>query len=131
MKAGNPMRWDCEARGCFNLLKRPKIEVFAECFPRGINFGDVDGIVEIGGRFLLLEFKPAPIDFSRGQRLLYERITSSPNGAIQVLGLAGDAETMEITHLCRFRRGAFRAWATGDLNDAKAYVIEWSKRASR
>lgn len=49
----NPLRWDCERRGCFNLKRRPKIEVFAECFPGRINFGDVDGIVEIGGNALL------------------------------------------------------------------------------
>ena len=29
----NPLRWDCERQGCFNLKRRPKIEVFADCFP--------------------------------------------------------------------------------------------------
>jgi len=50
----NPLRWDCQKRGCFNLKRRPKIEIFAECFPGRINFGDVDGIVEINGNALLL-----------------------------------------------------------------------------
>ena len=53
----NPMRWDCDTDGCFNVKRRPKIEMFADCFPRRINFGDVDGLVEIGGRFCLLEWK--------------------------------------------------------------------------
>ena len=47
----NPMRWDCEKSGCFNVKCRPKIEVFAECFPGRINFGDMDGRVELGGYF--------------------------------------------------------------------------------
>lgn len=29
----NPMRWDCTTQGCFNLKKRPKVEVFADCLP--------------------------------------------------------------------------------------------------
>ena len=53
----NPLRWDCLRRGCFNLKRRPKIEVFADCFPGRINFGDVDGIVEISGNALLLDGK--------------------------------------------------------------------------
>ena len=37
----NPLRWDCAKRGCFNEKKRPKIEVFAECFPGRISFGKI------------------------------------------------------------------------------------------
>ena len=33
----NPLRWDCERQGCFNLKRRPKIEVFADCFPGRIS----------------------------------------------------------------------------------------------
>ena len=50
----NPLRWNCEERGCFNLQKRPKIEVFSACFRGKISFGDVDGIVEISGNFPIL-----------------------------------------------------------------------------
>jgi len=53
----NPMRWDCQKQGCFNKKKRPRIEMFAECLPGKIAVGDVDGLVEIKGNFLFLEFK--------------------------------------------------------------------------
>ena len=66
----NPLRWDCDHQGCFNKLKRPKIEVFADCFPGRINFGDVDGIVEINGYLLILEWKPERIELSRGQGIM-------------------------------------------------------------
>jgi hypothetical protein len=52
----NPIRWDCR-NGCFNELMRPKIEAFAECFPRNIGMMDIDGTVELNGHFLFLEFK--------------------------------------------------------------------------
>ena len=46
----NPMRWDCERDGCFNVLRRPKIEVFADCFPRRINSVCLWGESTIGRR---------------------------------------------------------------------------------
>ena len=40
----NPLRWDCATRGCFNQKCRPKIELFAGCFPDRMSFGDVDAM---------------------------------------------------------------------------------------
>ena len=53
----NPLRWDCGKSGCFNKILRPRIEEFAGCFPGRISLSDIDGIVEVGGFFLLLEWK--------------------------------------------------------------------------
>ncbi|MAG24660.1 hypothetical protein CMI47_03685 [Candidatus Pacearchaeota archaeon] len=70
----NPMRWDCQTQGCFNKKCRPKIEVFAECFPRRINFGDVDGSIEINGYELKLEWKnTGHADIKGGQRATVTR----------------------------------------------------------
>ncbi len=71
------MRWDCGKRGCYNVKHRPKIEEFAECFPGKISMGDVDGLVEINGHFLLLEWKSVSKDLGYGQRKTYEQITAS------------------------------------------------------
>ena len=49
------MRWDCSASGCFNVKRRPKVEQFADALPGRVSFGDVDGIVEINGWFLMIE----------------------------------------------------------------------------
>ena len=38
----NPMKWDCGTRGCFNAIRRPKIEVFAEVLPGRIAMSDID-----------------------------------------------------------------------------------------
>src|SRR5512132_3856378 len=88
----NRLRWDCLRRGCFNLKRSPKIEVFAACFPGRIHFGDVDGIVEINGNALLLEWKSEAHELPTGQRMLYERLTQS--GLCSAMIIVGDAETM-------------------------------------
>jgi hypothetical protein len=65
----NPLRLDCAAQGCFNLKRRSNIELFADCFPGRISFGDVDGIVEIGGiRYPPNGYEPA--DLARIKRRL-------------------------------------------------------------
>ncbi len=56
------MHWDCKQQGCFNQKKRLKFGVFKESLPGRISFSDVDGIVEINGNLLLLEWK----DHQRG-----------------------------------------------------------------
>jgi hypothetical protein len=122
----NPLRWNCAESGCFNLHKRPKIEVFAECLPGKIAFSDVDGIVEIGGRCLMLEFKAVPIPIPTGQRLMFQALSRS--GLFEVLCLAGNALTMEVTHLARFSGGEWHAWKPGTIEDAKAAIRGWAKR---
>jgi len=119
----NPLRWDCEKQGCFNKKKRPKIEVFAECFPRRINFGDVDGIVEIGGRFLMLEWKPGSGKLSTGQRILYERITK--HMPCVVLVVAGDPETMRVGEVAVYMNGTFHEWEPCDLAHLKERMKKW------
>jgi hypothetical protein len=109
----NPLRWDCERHGCFNLKRRPKIEVFADCFPGRISLGDVDGIVEIGGNALLLEWKSEACALPTGQRLLYQRLTWS--GPVAVMIVVGDAETMTVTATSVFDRGN-RYPAEGDMS---------------
>jgi hypothetical protein len=128
----NPLRWDCEKRGCFNLKRRPKIELFADCFPGRINFGDVDGIVEIGGNALLLEWKSEPRELPRGQRILHERLTR--NSPCSVLIIIGDAETMTV-EAARIIHDGIRYPAQGfeptDLESIKRDLIEWSAWAAR
>lgn len=68
-------RWDCRTQGCFNLKKRPKIERFADCLPGRIAFTDVDGVIELCGNFLYLEWKSHQ-DLGGGQRILFERLTA-------------------------------------------------------
>jgi hypothetical protein len=125
----NQMRWDCKEKGCFNWQKRPKIEVFAECFPGLINFGDIDGIVEIAGNALLLEWKPAKQEVSTGQRIMYERLTE--DGRICVIILAGDARNMSVTHLRYVFLGEFFEWEECSLDAARTSMSDWAEWAKK
>ena len=89
------MRWDCEKRGCYNVKHRPKIEMFADIWPGRISMGDVDGIVEISGNALMLEWKTATTTIPTGQRIMYQRITDGKR--LTVFCVCGDAETMVVS----------------------------------
>jgi hypothetical protein len=87
------LRWNCEKQGCFNRVKRPKIEVFDDCLPGKIEFGDVDAIVEIKGRALILEWKPSQ-EIGKGQQIMWTRLTRDK--VLTAFVVAGDAETMDV-----------------------------------
>lgn len=120
----NPMRWNCEIKGCFNKRKRPKIEVFASNFPGKINFSDVDGIVEISGNALMLEWKDYGVPLLRGQELMYERL--SKHGPITVLCVSGDAETMDVKQQGVFHKGKWSGWKNVDMNDVQEKIRGWT-----
>lgn len=123
----NPMRWDCKKRGCFNIKRRPKIEVFCDCFPGNISFGDVDGIVEINGRGLMLEWKTDTNKPTTGQRIMYERLTKSE--LITVLLVVGNAKTMEVSQMGTFYKGKQSNLEQANLNDVKNKIRNWVKWA--
>jgi len=126
----NPMRWRCEDRGCFNVKKRPKIEKFCDCFPGRISLSDIDGVVEINGRFLLLEWKEDPKEIPTGQRIMFGWLTAAPNRQFTVLCVAGDAETMLITHAMHYT-GPSSEWRPRDFDWCWRFMSRWSDWAAK
>ena len=126
----NPMRWDCQKTGCFNVKKRPKIEHFCECFPGSISFSDLDGVVEINGRFLMLEWKEEPKDIPTGQRIMFGWWVRAPDRMFTVLCLAGNAETMEITHAMHFL-GPNSRWKPREFHWAWTFCKRWADWAQQ
>ena len=124
MAGENPMRWQCGSDGCFNQKRRPKIERFADCFPRRINFGDVDGLVELNGRFCMLEWKGQGGSIHTGQRLSFEAFTRITGNVVFVVD--GDAETMEVTQYRVFWRGKQEPAVPGDINRLKQRIANWA-----
>lgn len=56
-----------------------------ECFDRGIRVGDVDGLVEVSGKFLLLEGKSLESrGVPEGQRIMFEALAKLPEFTIIV-----------------------------------------------
>jgi hypothetical protein len=119
----NPLRWDCQKQGCFNRKKRPKIEEFAECLPGKISFGDIDGIVEIRGNFLVLEFKGSPI-IPKGQRILYQRLTRL--APFFVLVIEADIESMTVFGVSYVAKGCIEPQITMNLQELKEKIKSWA-----
>ena len=117
------MQWDCQAQGCFNWRKRPKIEIFADCLPGKIAFSDVDAIVEIGGNFLMIEWKSHG-DVPRGQRILFQRLTQF--APVTVFIVEGDAETMEVDSIRFVSEGKMEDPFQADQTKLRELITQWN-----
>lgn len=121
----NKLRWNCKNKGCFNIKCRPKIETFAECFPRRINFGDVDGLVEYGGMFCLLEWKSKGATVRQGQARSYMAFTAFEGNIVFVVD--GDAETMDVKSYFTFWKGRRQQVRQANLEEIKTRIRSWVK----
>ncbi len=127
----NPLRWSCANGGCYNVVHRPKIEVFAECFPGKIAVTDVDGSVEVNGRFLFLEFKGGePRDLPVGQRLYFQRLTALSKKVVAIV-VCADAETMRVRAYRTIWQGRVGDWRVSNLDDLKGRIRTWANKATR
>ena len=97
----NPMRYDCSSNGCYNKTLRPRIETFAECFPRRIGMTDVDAMVELNNKFMMIEWKARGGSLSRGQEIMFEKLTKD-NDLFCVYVVEGCPSTMEVTQYTRY-----------------------------
>jgi len=122
------MRWDCNRDGCFNLKRRPKLEVFADCFPRRINFGDADGLVEIGGSFCLLEWKSDGGDIREGQQRSFLAFTKQKRNVVFVV--YGNAEKMKVNGYRVFWDGVQHAYRQAGLEELKNRIRKWADMAA-
>ena len=117
------MNWDCESQGCFNRKKRLKFAVFKDVLPGKISFSDVDGLVEINGNLLFMEWKDHP-QISTSHRILFERLTRfSP---ATVLIVEGDAESMSVSSVRTVREGRIGPEQTADIDSLRAMIKQWA-----
>lgn len=125
----NPLRWDCDNRGCFNVKHRAKIEMFAECLPGRLAFTDVDATAEVNGHFLFLEFKSGgPRDIPLGQKIYFERLTFLSQKITAAI-VCGNAETMVVEAVCVIKSGGVSEWQPVDLEGLKSKIKRWSDNA--
>ena len=120
------LRHSCEKQGCYFDKHMPKFQAFDGCFPRGIKFTDIDGAIEINGKFLILEFK-SHRNIPLGQLRMFE---SLPEG-IEVFVVEGDARTMAVKGLLRIYGGMQTDWEELSLPALKTRIREWADRADR
>jgi hypothetical protein len=130
----NPMRWCCQEKGCFNDLLRPKLEIFADCFPGKRTLGDIDGWCSIdnnwnnvAGHDILLEWKSKVCDIPLGQELSYRRLSRYKDFTIFVV--AGQAKTMRVEavqiYYSTLYKNGIRTWFKTDITDLKKRIRDW------
>ena len=128
------MRWNCfdPGKGCYRKLM-PRLGMFDDCFPGKIGMSDVDGMVELGGRFLMLEFKSHGGRLLTAQRLAFQRMTEGSIDPMKftVIVVFGDPETMEVTTLQVFSRGKGEEPEPCTLEELRSRIREWAMRAQR
>lgn len=124
------MRWKCGERGCFNKKKRPKIEQFCECFPGAISLSDIDGVVEINGKFLILEWKEDAKELPLGQKIMFGWWAAAEDRMFTVICVAGNAETMEVTHAMHYT-GPDSTWMVKDFDWVWRFMKRWSEWACK
>ena len=125
----NPMRYDCSASGCYNKALRPRIETFSECFPRQIAMTDVDAMVEMNNKFLMIEWKARGGSVSRGQEIMFERLTKD-NDQFVVYVVEGCPKTMEVTQYIRYHNSMVQRFPCPNgkgLDTLKANIRRWVK----
>lgn len=126
------MRWKCNVDGCYRKLM-PKLGALDDCSPGRIGMSDVDGIVEIAGRFLLLEWKSAGGDLTVGQRIMFERMTSGDADPMRftVIVVRGHPRDMVVESVQVFSAGKAGAIEACDTSRLRERVRAWAKRAKR
>lgn len=123
----NPMRWDCEDRGCWKVKCSPNIEYFAGALPRKIAMTDLDGTVEVNGHFLFLEWKSHGADIPVGQRIYFERLTKLSDKIVAVV-VAGDPDTMQVDKIKSIYKGRISEWEECSLLDLFDRIKRWSTK---
>lgn len=119
----NPIVWDCGSKGCFNLFCRPKIEQLADFLPRDTAFTDVDGIHEVDGRFLLLEWKSGtedsiPDPIREGQARTYRALGKRlGRDDFLLLCVAGSAKDMDVSWMALGAAGNVYRWRRASFDD--------------
>jgi hypothetical protein len=112
------------------------------CFPRGIEPTDIDGWVEVGGYFLVLEGKAPNVPLKAGQRILFERMqrwNEIVPGLFTMIVIWGDAETGRIDELQFWPAAPFSAgWeqlisycsAWAEVAEERAAIQEEARRTA-
>jgi hypothetical protein len=98
------------------------------CFKRGIEPTDIDGFVEIGGYFLVIEGKAPGVPLKEGQRLMFERMhrwNKTIPGLFTMIVIWGDAATHHVEQAQFWPTDPFAC----DWDSFQSYVSAWAESA--
>lgn len=124
----NPIHHDCETGGCWNKQYRPNIEFFYHALPRKITMSDIDGVVEVNGSVLFLEWKSHGGELPTGQRILAERLTQISPKITYVVVQHDPGNPMLVEAVKVAYAGKFSDWQPCDFEGLFDRVKRWADR---
>lgn len=124
----NPIHHNCETGGCWNKQYRPNIEYFYHALPRKLTMSDIDGVAEVNGSFLFLEWKSHLGPLPTGQRILAERLTNLSQKIHYVVIQHEPGNPMAIENVMVVHRGRFGGWQPSTILDLNDRIAAWAKR---
>ena len=122
------LRWNCFEKGCHNIKCRPKLLALAGSLPGRIAFSDIDATVEVGGRFLFLEWKSPGARVSIGQEIYHKKLTALSPRITSVI-VEGDPASMEVSSVRVIRGGKWGVREPASLQSLSARIQRWSSAA--
>jgi len=122
------IRWKCQSDGCYLEKTMPDWGVLEGVFPREIFPTDIDGLVEIGGRFLIFEWKRDGAELTGGQENALTRITKTSK-KISAIVIYGDPRTMDIQNIRVIHGGASGDKEPCDLSEFKKRCRRWAVKS--
>lgn len=117
------MRFSCDGGKCYLVDKVPNLGEFDECFPGKIGFGDVDGLIERRGSFLVVEWKEPNAPLTMGQLITFKHLSSVPT--ITVLVVEGDNSQMSVESVSQVTESGLSEKRPIDLAGLKSLFTQW------
>ena len=130
----NPMRHDCDRRGCYLETTHAPLEIFASAFDGQIAMSDIDGITERHGRFLVMEWKVLPGKVTVGQEILLKALSRSPNFQVCIITAPVDRScirTDTMVQVQRVRDGEIRSGHPYSVQEVIDTFSYWFKAVDR
>lgn len=124
----NPIHHDCESKGCWNKQYRPNIEYFYHALPRKLTMSDIDGVAEVNGAFLFLEWKSHKGPLPTGQRILADRLTRLSNRIWYIIVQHEPGNPMGIENVMVVHAGKFSDWQPCSILDLNDRIKAWADR---
>lgn len=122
----NPLRHDCEAKGCWNKQYRPKIEFFYHALPRKLTMSDIDAVAEVNGYFVFMDWKSHDGPLPTGQRILIQRLTQASKKIIAIIVKHEPGNTEAVEKIMIVRNGQFGLWEPCSFGDLFERVKQWA-----
>lgn len=126
----SPLDWECDkAEHCYNMLSRSRLKAFDVCFAatgRKIRIGDGDGLVEVRGHILLLEWVSINRKVNDAQIELFKRFTVN-SGKQAVIIIESDGARMPVRRFRIINKGKVGEWREASIHEAREWVSAWTK----